>query len=267
MKRLFTLLIFFPLLTLAVGSQTFDKDGIPVKPRPERLVNIIGEEQQLFTTSQITQLESNLSDFSKSTGVQIVLVVTPNLHGYEINQVATEIGHKWGVGQKGKDNGIVVLLKPKTTSSKGQVFIATGYGLEGVIPDAIGKRIVEVEMIPEFRKGDYYTGVLRGLETLKSLALKEFSAKEYLNKTDDSSGIISLFPLILIFVLVYAIINRRRKRHIGSSSIPFWTAMWLGGSISRGSAGGGWSDFSSGSGGFGGFGGGGFGGGGAGGSW
>lgn len=266
MKNLIFLFAFLPSLIFGAPGQAFDKEGIPKKPTPERLVNIIEGSPQVFSSGQINQLESNLVQFSNATGVQIVLVVVPNLNGYEKAQMATEIGHKWGVGEKGKDNGIVILLKPKSSNSKGQVFIATGYGLEGVIPDAIGKRIVEVEMIPEFKKEDYFTGITKAIQTLQSLALKEFSAKDYLSKTNSGTGSLRFLPFLLFVLFFFYLSRRNRRRNYSSSSVPFWTAMFLGGSISRGSAGG-WSDFSSGSGGFGGFGGGGFGGGGAGGSW
>ncbi len=267
MKNIILLFLLAPTYLLGFSIQAFDKDGIPKKPSPPRLVNIIEGTPEVFSVNQINQLEADLVSFSKSTGVQIVLAVVPNLNGYEKAQMATEIGQRWGVGEKGKDNGIVLLLKPKTSSSKGQVFIATGYGLEGVIPDAIGKRIVEIEMIPSFKHNDYYTGITKSISTLKGLALKEYSAKEYLYKTDSSSSGLSFLPF-LIFIFVFLILRRRssRRRNYSSSSVPFWTAMFLGGSVGRGSPGN-WNDFSSGSGGFGGFGGGGFGGGGAGGSW
>lgn len=266
MKHLILLFTLIPFLALAGNQQIYGKDGIPKKPTPERLVNIIGDAPQVLSNNEINALESDLVDFSKSTGVQIVLVVVPSLNGFEKEQMATEIGHQWGVGEKGKDNGIVILLKPKTSNSKGHVFIATGYGLEGVIPDAIAKRIVEAEMIPSFKKKDYYSGVSNAIKTLKSLALQEFSAKEYLSRTDNSSGIAGIIPFI-IFALIFFLLKRRgARRTYSSSSVPFWTAMFLGGSIGNTRTGG-WNDFSSGSGGFGGFGGGGFGGGGAGGSW
>lgn len=268
MKKLILFFLLVPTILFGANTVIFDKEGIPTKPSPARLVNIIQGAPQVFSGNQLNELENDLVTFSKSTGVQIAFVVVPSLNGLDKAQMATGIGHKWGVGEKGKDNGIVVLLKPKTQNSKGHVFIATGYGLEGVIPDAIGKRIVEVEMIPSFKQGDYYTGISKSIQTLKSLTLKEYSAKEYLEKTkSSSSGIGRFFPLLLFIIVFVAMLRRNSsRRHYSSSSVPFWTAMWLGGSMGRGSHGS-WSDFSSGSGGFGGFGGGGFGGGGAGGSW
>lgn len=268
MKNLLTLSLSVLISFVAFSKDGYNQDGLPIKPNPERLVNIIDGGQSVFTQNQINQLELSLTQFSNSTGTQIVLVVVNSLNGWEKSQMATEIGHSWGVGQKDKDNGIVILLKPKTGNSRGEVFIAPGYGLEGVIPDAIAKRIVEYEMIPQFKKGDYFAGISNSINVLEGLALKEFSAKEYVKKrgqSKKSSKIWSLLPFIL-FMVIFSILRRRGGKTYGSSSSSaFWTALFL--SSSMGGRGSSWNDFNSGGGGFGGFGGGGFGGGGAGGSW
>ncbi|MGB0404369.1 MAG: TPM domain-containing protein [Salibacteraceae bacterium] len=265
----FATLILAVLISIGVSSKgAYNKDGLPLKPSPARLVNIIDTDKPVFTQNQVNQLESSLTQFSNSTSTQIVLVVVNSLNGWEKSQMATEIGHSWGVGQKGKDNGIVILLKPKTRDSRGEVFIAPGYGLEGVIPDAVAKRIVEFEMIPQFKKGDYYTGISNSINVLEGLALKEFSAKEYVQKrgrSKKSGGIWSLLPFIL-FIIIFSVLRRKGGKTYGSrSNSGLLTALFLASSMgNRGSS---WNDFNSGGGGFGGFGGGGFGGGGAGGSW
>ena len=79
------------------------------------------------------------------------------------------MGEKWGIGSEKFDNGILVLLKPKTSDSKGEVFIAVGYGLEGVVPDATAKRIVENEMIPMFRENNMYGGIEKATDVLIDL--------------------------------------------------------------------------------------------------
>jgi uncharacterized protein len=229
----------------------------------------------MFSQSEANALESKLVDFSNRTSTQIVLVTLPDLQGEDKAMVATEIGQKWGVGSSKFDNGIVLLIKPKTFESKGEVFIATGYGLEGVIPDAIAKRIVEYEILPSFRQNDYYGGVSKAINTMMQLSLGEYSAKEYEERTSANEvppG--ALVGLIILFFFFFGLIGRasRLGRRSVGRSLPFWIlfSMMMGsGSRGRGS----WGNFSSGSGsfggggGFGGFGGGSFGGGGAGGSW
>ncbi len=265
-KTLSILITAFTLLIYTVNAQ-----DIPEPTSPPRLVN---DFTGTLTESQINDLERKLVAFNDSTSTQIAIVMVNSLHGYAPSQFAYEIGEKWNVGQKKFNNGIVVLVKPKTTREKGRAFIATGYGLEGAIPDAIAKRIVENEMIPYFKNNDYYTGLDKATSILISLASGEYTAGDYKKQTRGSP--LATFVPFLVIIIIYFLIQGNRRRYYSTgkrhrSSLPFWTALWLGGSLAGRSHGGGWNNFSSGSGsfggGFGGFGGGSFGGGGAGGSW
>ncbi len=234
---------------------------IPEKPNPPRLVNDFAD---ILTPEEENNLEQKLVEFDRQTSTQIVIVTVKDLGGYDPAQFAFELGEKWGVGQKEFDNGVVILVKPTGGAGERKTFIATGYGLESVIPDAIAKRIVEYEMIPEFKKGQFFQGLDRAVSTIMSLATKEFSPEEYAKKTSSEKA--PLGGVIFIFILIWLIFRMFAIRSYASvNSLPFWTAFWLMNSgTARGST---WSDFNSGSGTFGGFGGGSFGGGGAGGSW
>ncbi|HPS63628.1 MAG TPA: TPM domain-containing protein, partial [Bacteroidales bacterium] len=138
--------IFFSLLAVLSGffSTTLAQD-IPVRPDPPRLVNDFAG---ILSQEDASRLEQKLVIFNDSTSTQITIVIVKSLNGYDKNDFAQRLGQLWGVGQKGKNNGAVVLVKPKYPGEKGEASIQTGYGLEGVIPDALAKRIVEVEMIP-----------------------------------------------------------------------------------------------------------------------
>lgn len=257
-KRLFTaiwgLIIFFQTVA-----------QIPEKPVPPRLVN---DYSGILKNAEIQSLESKLSEFARNTSNQIVIVIINDLQGYDPADYAFRLGEKWGVGKKDKDNGIVVLVKPKTDNENGKIFIAVGYGLEGIIPDAVTKRIIEHEILPYFRQGKIYEGLNRGTDVLMSLAQKEFSSEKYLEQTKSQPSAILIFIIILIiFFLFRTIFSVRRYSSI--NNIPFWLALMMMSNSGRGSyynsrSGGG---FFGGGGGFGGFGGGSFGGGGAGGSW
>jgi uncharacterized protein len=251
---------------------------IPDRPVPPRLVNDLAG---ILDVSQQQSIEELLVQFDQSTGTQITVVTVASLDGYDKADYAFRIGEQWGVGQKGKNNGVVVLVKPKTQGEAGQVYIAVGYGLEGVIPDAVANRlIVNQEMIPRFRENDYYGGILNGVNVIMDLARGEFSAQQYADKSGNSSasgGGRGVFILLLIlFLVIFPLMRKGKQVHSsGSRNLPWW--MLLGMMSSGGKHRGGWNDFSSGRGsfggggfgrgGFGGFGGGSFGGGGAGGSW
>ncbi len=242
--------------------------NIPDRPTPPRLVV---DYTGILTPSEANALEHKLVSFNDTTSNQILIVITNELYGNEIEEFATGIGHKWGVGQKDLDNGVVIVLKPKTAKSQGQAFISVGYGLEGAITDITAGHIYDYEMIPYFKQNNYYAGLDAATNVLMALAAGEYSSDEY-NK-GKGGGLWAIAPIIF-FVFIFILISRmsRRSSTIGSRGMSPWTAFWLGsmiGGSSRSSWGGGSSGggFGGGGGGFGGFGGGGFGGGGAGGSW
>jgi len=260
--------IFISILSVLLFTSIItNAQEIPKRPYPPRLVN---DYSNILTQQERQSLENTLVDFSNSTSTQIVVVIVPDLKGYSKSDYAYEIGEKWGVGEKGKDNGIVMLIKPKTGNQRGEAYLSVGYGLESVIPDAIAKRIVDNEMIPDFKRNNYYEGINSALSVIKSLALKEYSASDYKKKTQSKPyGFSAIF---IIFIIIYFVMRSggRRSYSMGGN-LPFLAMLLMMGGGGRGSSGS-WNDFSSGSGGFGGgdfggFGGGSFGGGGAGGSW
>lgn len=237
---------------------------------PQKTNRLVNDYASLFTEEQRSYLEYNLVAFDDSTSNQILIITTPSLDGYDISNYAFEIGEKWGVGRAEHNNGLVIVIKPKN-QTQGRAFIATGYGLEGILPDAVCKEIVDLEMIPHFKKNDYYGGVVAALNIIMPVAAGEYSYQE---ARDDTSGVIALVITLLV-VVVFVVLafggNSSKGNNIsgGSSGIDPFTAIWLGSMAGR-SHGGSFGNFSGGGfGGFGGgsFGGGSFGGGGAGGSW
>lgn len=241
--------------------------ALPDKPVPPRLVNDFAS---VFSQQEIIELENKLVDFSNRTTTQIVVVTLNSLDGMPAAMAAQQIGEKWGVGTADFDNGIVVLFKPKTSDSKGEIRIEVGRGLEAVIPDAIANRITDNEMIPKFKQNDIYGGINAGIDVLISLSLKEYSAQAYEKKTGIKGkakgfGIVIIIILVILFQL-FSSSRRIRRSSLGSSNLPLWVLLSMMGSGSNRHSGS-FGNFSSGGGGFGGFGGGSFGGGGAGGSW
>jgi len=259
--------IFLIILLLPLSFQAQD---IPARPQPPQLVNDFAN---LFSSQEEQLLERKLRYFNDTTSNQIAIVTVNSLDGYDPASYAFEIGEKWQVGQKEFDNGVVILVKPKQSrNDKGKVFIAIGYGLEPAIPDALAKRIVENEVLPAFRNDEYYIGMNDATTVLMKLAAGEITAEGY-NKQNSKSPLVGFLPVIIILIVVLLMRStRNRTDGLGRSSLPFWTALWIGSSMGR-SHSGSWNNFSGGGsgfgggGGFGGFGGGSFGGGGAGGSW
>lgn len=244
------LTLLFGLLIMLLSFGTTLKAQLPSPPYPPRLVN---DYTGSLSYSQINTLEHKLVAYNDSTSTQILVLLVDDLQGYSIEKYATEIGHSWGVGQKDKGNGVVILVKPNKGGEKGQVTIRTGYGLEEYVTDATGKNIIEKEMIPAFKTGDYYTGIDNAVNVIMDLCSGKFTQDEY---NDDG------FPLWMIILFIIAIVIVFSKfsggggqNYSGRGARTIFIPM--GGGFGGGGS----------SGGFGGFGGGGFGGGGASGSW
>lgn len=275
MKRLYTL-----LFALALAFASFGQN-LPERPNPPRLVNDFAN---LLTPQEQQQLEQKFRAYNDTTSTQIAIVTVPTLGGYDISEYAFALGRKWGIGQKGKNNGVLILIKPRVGNEKGKVFIATGYGMEGAITDARCNRLTDEVIIPAFQKKQYYQGLDEATTALIQMAKGEYKADKK-GAGKEVSPLSSLLVFIII-AIVFGVIAAlaRAKRNAGSvyssrgyhtsSSLPWWLLLlgmgsgWGGGYRNSG----GWSDFSGGGdfgGGsdFGGFGGGDFGGGGAGGDW
>jgi uncharacterized protein len=251
--------ILLPILLICfvVANAQIEKI-LPAAPNPPKLVV---DFTSTLTPDQINALESKLKVYDDTTSNQIAVVLVGNTGIYEIADYAYQLGRKWGVGNKEFNNGIVLLV----SIEKHQVFIATGYGLEGAVPDMIAKQIIESSIVPNFKGNDYYGGLNKGTDDLIAAIKGEYKAPPGYadrNKKDE-------FPVALIIFVVFIIIFSIRNKNGGGGSymsrrgyhgVPPIIGFPLGGGSDSGSSG---SD----SGGFGGFGGGSFGGGGAGGSW
>jgi uncharacterized protein len=261
---------FFGLFLILLIVSTVQAQEIPVQPNPPHLVNDLAG---IMTPEQVQQLESRLVTFNDSTSTQIAIVTLKSLNGYTPAEMAQHIGETWGVGQKKYNNGIVILIKPKIGNEKGEAFIATGYGLEGKLPDAICKRIVDEVMIPEFQNGNIVGGINAGALTVMKVATGEYKDGSFAPKRGGRGGKSPIAPFIILIIMAFIVMRGFRGRgnhHSIGHGMPLWPFLFMGG---MGGFGGG-SNNDSGSGfgggdggGFGGFGGGGFGGGGAGGSW
>ncbi|MBN9292765.1 MAG: TPM domain-containing protein [Flavobacteriia bacterium] len=259
------LLLFFFLICPAISQLFAAELEVPDRPHPQRMVNIFSR-QPFLNAREISVLEQKLVAFSDSTSNQIAIVVVDDLNGLTANEYATELGQKWGVGQKKLDNGIIILLSLGGGEGNRDYYIAVGYGLEGAIPDLAVKRVQESELLPYLKSGNYYEALDRTTNVLMALAKGEIDSKEYAKKSneDEDAGIVLLiFFGIIAFFIWLAIKNKNQRPPRGGSGWGSFIGSGLGAILGSG---GGYGSSGS-SGGFGGFGGGSFGGGGAGGKW
>jgi uncharacterized protein len=267
MKRLFSILIF--LLSVSASAQV--EKIIPNPPSPPKLVNDLAKEKFL-TPEQAAELERKLVAYEDSTSNQVTVVIVDDLQGYSAADYAIALGRKWGVGNKNFDNGVVLLVSTGGGEGNRSVFIAPGYGLEGAVTDLIADAIIDHELVPNFKAGNYYRGLDEATDAIIRAAEGRYKAPEgYGKKKGKGIGIGAIIFFIIMIIVFFSgmsggrgggMMSRRGYGDIGAG----WIIGSLLGGAGRG-GGGGWSGGGGGGGGFGGFGGGGFGGGGAGGNW
>jgi uncharacterized protein len=246
-------------LFLVCLTALFAWSQVPVAPNPPRFFNNFSQ-TGIISEAQGAELEAILNQFEQETSNEITVVIVDDLGGDEAWHFATELGEKWGVGKADKDNGIVILVKPTEEKGGHQVFISPGRGLEGAITDISCGEIVDNELIPNFKKGDYFTGIKNAVSVLGKMAKGEINEKSYRKANRKNDLVSSIFGFLVIIIIVILLIRKGGRGGNG-------TTFGRGGFFVGGFGGGGFGGGSSGGGGFGGFGGGSFGGGGSGGSW
>ncbi|MBM3432623.1 MAG: TPM domain-containing protein [Bacteroidetes bacterium] len=256
MRRLLLISIVF-LRGFYVFAQV--EDYIPKRSNPPRLVNDLSK-TGFLTESQRDALEKKLVAFDDSTSNQIAVVVVESLEGYSANEFATALGRAWGVGGKEKNNGIVVLISTGGGDGQRDAYIATGYGLEGAVPDATARAITDIELIAHLKKGEPYRALDRTTDALMKAAAWEYVIPRKYKRQREVGSWLGWATIVFIFLLM--VLGRRGGGGRGGGMMWGGPVTWGGGGWSSG---GGWSGGSGG--GFGGFGGGSFGGGGAGGKW
>ena len=256
------LLLLLALLT----SRGTAAQSLPPRPDPPRLVNDLAH---LMQPAEADALERKLVAYNDSTSSQITVVTVPTLDGDDIADYAQKLYEGWGIGRKGKNNGILVLVAQQEHTAR----IQTGYGLEGAVPDALAKRIISNTLVPAFRQGQYYAGLDKGTDELIALAKGEYKADPAdarpPGRRGGSGSGIPFWVIIIVLVVVFTMLRNRGggggrgNRGFGGGFIP--PIIFGGGGF--GGGGGGFGGGGGGGGGFGGFGGGSSGGGGASGSW
>ncbi len=239
------------IIALSLPFISFAKDEFPAKP--DRMFN--DYTGNTLSPPQAHALEQELRKFYDSTTTQIAVVIMRSVGDYDIADYAAQLGDKWGIGTKKKDNGILILVAKEDH----KMTIQVGYGLEPVIPDMIAKTIVDNEMSPAFKEGNFYLGLHNAVNTLMSLARKEFTPDQYIKKVGGGRRQKDTpFPFLAILVFIILLIVFFRKfrsvnQYASTNNLGFWAAwLLLMNMNNRGR----WNDFNSGGGGFGGFGGG-----------
>ena len=254
--------LFLVCLFVLAATQPANSEDVKIPP-PQGFVSDFARVIDQSTHQQLTRLLQELKD---KTGAEIAVVTVETTQPLTAFDYAIKIAEAWKPGAKGKDNGVVFLVSTRDR----KMFITTGYGVEGVLPDGKVGEIRDEYIVPYFKQGDYARGILAGTQVMASLIAQEYGAslsgvqvQRARTRTGEEippAWLLLVFALIALGLVVAAFTGTRRSRYT-----RFGGARYHGGGFGGDGFGGG--GFGGSGGGFGGFGGGGFGGGGAGGGW
>lgn len=257
-----TILEFLIAMLFLVGAgitvSLYGQRDIPNRPNFQTSVY---DDAGVLSSAQKNQLEQKLINYADTTSTQIVVVTINSLEGEYIGTYAAEWAQKWGIGQKDKDNGVLLLASIQDR----QFWITTGYGLEETLTDAKSSMVYNQIIKPAFQNQNYYQGLDQGTTAIIQILEGQFKAEP-----EGGSNLERFLPFLIILLFIFIIFRSKHGNRGGGSSGGGWLFdSILLSSLGRGSSSGfGGGSFGGGMGGFGGgFGGGGFGGGGAGGSW
>jgi uncharacterized protein len=246
-----TISVLIVFMILWVGISLSQQDVPIVHQR-------INDETGTLSSDEIRGLEQTLEEFEQSTSNQIIVLMIPSLEGKDIKDFAYNFAEKNKLGKKEKNNGVLLLIAKEDR----KIDIEVGYGLEGVLTDALSGQIIRQIIGPKFRDGDFSGGIKDGLEAIMAATKGEFKGERKRNNVKNFSPI-AIILLILFFGVFPRIFGGGRRSSIGSrgyhSSLPWWGGGFGGGGFGSGGGGFGGGGFSGG--------GGSFGGGGASGSW
>jgi uncharacterized protein len=233
----------FALLLLAASA-------VAAEPNFPVLSGRVVDDAGILDAATIQSLTAMLEKHEQATGEQVVVVTLKSLGGFAIEDYGYQLGRHWGIGQKGKNTGAMLIVVP----SEHKVRIEVGYGLEGQLTDAISRTIIEGDIVPNFRRGDFDAGVLAGTESILSVLGGGSVTGTHVETT--SAGLASnwFFPLAVMVFFIFMFLRNLFGSRYGYYRSGFRSYGGLGGG--SGGGGGGFSG-----------GGGSFGGGGASGSW
>lgn len=148
----------------------------------------------VLSAQQEQEIEAVLAQEQASTSNEIAVLVIETLSGESIEEAANLVFRTWGIGTKENDNGILILV----AAADHRMRIEVGYGLEGAVPDLVAKGILDNDIAPHFREGDYHSGLLAGIDAIRKHVQGEYTAERYTEPEGDG-----FFPFILFFLFMF----------------------------------------------------------------
>ncbi len=186
------------------------QDVVPVP----QLVSPVTDLTRTLSPDQVAALEAKLRAFEQEKGSQVAVLIVPTTQPEAIEQYAMRVAEAWKLGRKGVDDGAILVVALNDRKLR----IEVGYGLEGALPDAIANRIIDEDVTPQFRRGDYYGGIATGVDRILRVIDGEPLPEPELNSPSQGvPGLFTLLPFLFIFAFVGGSIFRRMFGRVGGA--------------------------------------------------
>lgn len=212
----------FIALTLMIGNE-----GLAQVPEcPANASPVVDMAGIINNDSLVNALNAQLDTLYKQTKNQIVVVTVNDMGGQDATMFAAELGRKWGVGGKELNNGVVIAVKPRNDKGSGEIGIATGYGVEGVLPDVWVKHLQNEYIVPLFKEGDYAGGIKTAIDKIVPVLLKEHKRIQDNKKNSDGkkkgggNGWVILAVIAGVIALIVLLGRRRKKNQPSTPAQP-----------------------------------------------
>ena len=201
--------LILAILMLCIAS-TASAD-IPPRPKTTSDTMLVYDYANVIDAANLAVINDSLKSLFRYNGAQVVVLTVNSLDGMEIEDYGLKVLRSWGIGDKEKNNGVLILIKPKTEQSKGCVRIETGYGAEGALPDVLCKQLQTDSMIPSFKENDYGTAVRKAVCAITPIMKGEYPQEisaflEQQKKEKQSDAIIATVIYVILYILICGLI-------------------------------------------------------------
>ena len=210
LRRCLSLAASLWLMAAAVAPASAQQGLVAVPQLTARVTDLTGT----LTADQSSALEAKLAAFEQSKGSQVVVLIVPTTQPEEIEQYSIRVVDQWKLGRGKVDDGVLVLV----ALNDRKVRLEVGYGLEGVLPDATANRIIQQDIVPSFKRGDYYGGINTGVDrVMRVIEGEPLPEPELSPPAAGIPGLFNLLPFLFIFALVGGSIFRRLFGRVGGA--------------------------------------------------
>lgn len=204
---------------------------VHAEPQFPALTGRVVDQAGILSQAEEQALSDALAAHEQATTNQVVVVTLKDLQGYDIQDYGYRLGRHWGIGHKGKDNGVLLVVAPNERKTR----IEVGYGLEGILTDALSHRIIQDRILPEFRAGRMAAGIEAGTQAILKVLEQDSETLEQLRATDQSAENVdqALPAMFFVFIFLQFVRGLFRNKAVmfGASLLGIPLFWWILGSL------------------------------------